>query len=275
MAPSFLDDPLPDLGGLVILLAEDNETNQIVAGEMLRAMGAEVEIAADGAEALERAAGRPYDVLVVDIEMPRISGEDVIRLVRAADEPLASRPLIALTAYPREDVGARLLAAGADEVLSKPIDGIAAFGRAILAPLENRRAPRAAPDAPEAMELAAVAAEASGFSPRTLDCLLRSVGPGMMIPLLDRLIEDIEAAAGTVRLASAPVQPEALRRAGHVLTAVAGSAGAGALAQRAEAMHAAAAAGDLDAALAAAPPLLREADAALARLRAVRQEAGA
>lgn len=269
----YRDDPLPDLGGLRILLAEDNETNQLVAGEMLRAMGAVVEIAADGAEALELAAARSYDALVVDIEMPRVSGEEVIRMIRAAAEPLASRPMIALTAFPREELGARLMAAGADAVLSKPIGGIAALGRAILAPLEARRAAaaRAAPP-PDALRAAGAAAADSDYAPSALDALRRSVGPELMDELLGKLLTDIAAAAETVRLASAPPEPDALRRASHVLMAVAGQAGAGTLARRAATLNAAARAADLDACAAAAPAVLSAAAGALLRLARARDE---
>ena len=63
-----------DLAGLRVLLAEDNPTNQMVASQMLRSLNAEVTVCADGVEALERFESEPVDLVVVDIEMPRLSG---------------------------------------------------------------------------------------------------------------------------------------------------------------------------------------------------------
>jgi len=79
----FPSTKLPDLSGLSILLAEDNITNQMVVTQMLDAMGAHFEIASDGVEALEKFETHDFDVLLLDIEMPRMSGLDVIRSVRS------------------------------------------------------------------------------------------------------------------------------------------------------------------------------------------------
>ena len=82
-------DQTMTLAGMNILLAEDNPTNQMVAVQMLESLGAEVTLASDGAEALGILGQREFDVALIDIEMPRISGIDLIRRVRAEPGPAA------------------------------------------------------------------------------------------------------------------------------------------------------------------------------------------
>ena len=104
------------LSGLLVLLAEDNPTNQLVAAQMLESLGASVILAEDGAEALEIVAREPFDVMLVDIEMPRVSGIEVIRTVRGSSCPISEVPMIALTAYvmpqPRAAIDAAAAARG-------------------------------------------------------------------------------------------------------------------------------------------------------------------
>jgi CheY-like chemotaxis protein len=87
------------LSGLRVLLAEDNPTNQLVATQMLESLGASVVLAEDGAEALEILGLGTFDVLLIDIEMPRVNGIEMIRTVRGYSGPAAEVPMIALTAY--------------------------------------------------------------------------------------------------------------------------------------------------------------------------------
>ena len=82
---------LSSLKGRRVLLAEDNITNQMVATQMLDALGMRVDVANDGAEALEMIERRHYDLYLIDIEMPRVSGLDVIRGIRKSPPPLAKR----------------------------------------------------------------------------------------------------------------------------------------------------------------------------------------
>lgn len=296
MAHPLQDERLPDLAGLRILVAEDNISNQIVAGEMLRAMGAVVEIAGDGAEAMEMLSDRVYDALIVDIEMPRISGIDVIRAVRGSEEPLASRPILALTAYSQEDHGARIMAAGADAVLEKPIESVAALGRAVLAPMREggRAGARARADRTAAGAAGAgtgagagIDAGADAGADAALAALERSVGPEMMGQLLGKMIDDITAARDRIAAAALLGDMPALRAATHVLTAVSGMAGADALSRQAAALneraraarpegHPDARPGDRPEGLSeAAASVIREANAALDRLRLARERRAA
>jgi two-component system aerobic respiration control sensor histidine kinase ArcB len=230
---------LPDLSGYLILLAEDNETNQMVACEMLAAMGARVALAVDGAEALEMISAKVYDALIVDIEMPRISGLDVIRSVRENGGPQARRPLIALTAYPREDHGAAILSAGADQVISKPIPSIEALGAAVLsAAVRGAGAPAHAlmAGAPGAAHIQP-GPRAEHVAPDILFALIDTVGRGRMAELLGKVIRDIAATSETCARAAPAGDMDALRGATHVLMSVAGTVGALRLQRMAEQMN--------------------------------------
>ncbi len=113
--------------GLKALLAEDNATNQLVATQMLDKLGCAVEVASDGLEAVEMLKEGDYDFLLVDIEMPKMSGIDVLRRLRGGDAGPADLPAIALTAYAMAEHRRKVAEAGADGMIAKPILGVKSF----------------------------------------------------------------------------------------------------------------------------------------------------
>jgi CheY-like chemotaxis protein len=104
-----------------VLVAEDNPLNYELIRDLLDARGHDVEWAKDGEEALGLARSGRFDLLLLDLHMPRLDGLEVMRGIRA--EP-PSRPLkvIALTADAMVGVREDLFAAGVDGYLSKPLD---------------------------------------------------------------------------------------------------------------------------------------------------------
>ncbi|MCL4845113.1 MAG: CHASE domain-containing protein [Acidobacteria bacterium] len=105
-----------------ILLAEDHPINQRVALQMLRGLGHDVDVVADGAEALAAVGRTTYDIVLLDVQMPEVDGLEVARqLVRR--QPLAvDRPwLIALTANAMSGDRDQCLRAGMDDFLAKPV----------------------------------------------------------------------------------------------------------------------------------------------------------
>ena len=90
------------LRGVRILLAEDNEINQQIAVELLEGVGATVEVANDGAEAVRKMLEQPeplnVDVVLMDIQMPEMDGYQATRKIRS-DPRFASFPIIAMTAH--------------------------------------------------------------------------------------------------------------------------------------------------------------------------------
>ena len=111
------------LGGMRVLLAEDNVINQQIAVELLGSMGASVEVAVNGRIALEKLERNrhAYDVLLLDLQMPELDGHDTaLRIRENAD--WASLPVIAMTAHATVEERDRCLAEGMNDHISKPID---------------------------------------------------------------------------------------------------------------------------------------------------------
>jgi PAS domain S-box-containing protein len=107
-----------------ILLAEDGPDNQKLISLLLRKSGAEVEVAANGQAAVEAAlkatnAGRPFDVILMDMRMPVMDGYQATERLRSLGH---HRPIVALTAYAMKDDRQKCLDAGCDEYVEKPID---------------------------------------------------------------------------------------------------------------------------------------------------------
>jgi len=109
--------------GLRVLLAEDNEVNVLVATAMLEELGCDVDFASDGLEAIERGTGSHYDVILMDVQMPRCDGLQAARKIRDL-EAVAKRPrvpIVALTANAMAEDREACLAAGMSGFLPKPI----------------------------------------------------------------------------------------------------------------------------------------------------------
>jgi CheY-like chemotaxis protein len=107
--------PLP----LRILLAEDNAVNQKVALQMLNRLGYRADIAANGLEVLQALERQPYDVVLMDVQMPEMDGIDATKKIR---ERWPGGPkIIAVTAYALEGDRERFIQAGMDDYISKPI----------------------------------------------------------------------------------------------------------------------------------------------------------
>lgn len=109
------------VGGLRVLVAEDNDINWLVTRGLLQKLGHSAIRACDGAEALRLLEGDArVDLVLMDCEMPVMDGLDATRRIRAA-ELSGHLPVIALTAHATEDYRLRCLAVGMDECLVKPV----------------------------------------------------------------------------------------------------------------------------------------------------------
>ena len=111
---------------LRVLVAEDHDVNQLLIAGMLRHLGCSVNIAPDGAATLDavaaaRAGGRPYDILLMDMQMPVMDGPEAARRLRAEGVTAAELPIVALTANAYADDVAICLAAGMQAHLAKPV----------------------------------------------------------------------------------------------------------------------------------------------------------
>jgi len=125
-----------------ILLVEDNEINQLVALSMLERFGHRVDVAANGIEAVEAVKRVPYDLVLMDVQMPEMDGYEATRAIRALGEEAARVPVIAMTANAMGGDAEKCLLAGMDDYLAKPVS-VDAFA-AMLKKWGKSRAPLAA-----------------------------------------------------------------------------------------------------------------------------------
>jgi CheY-like chemotaxis protein/anti-sigma regulatory factor (Ser/Thr protein kinase) len=126
-APAAASGPPPQqalaqrFGGARVLLADDDPVNQEVTTELLRRAGLNVEVADDGAQAIERVREGRYDLVLMDMQMPRVDGIEATRAIRA--QPGFERlPILAMTANAFDEDRERCLAAGMNDHVSKPVD---------------------------------------------------------------------------------------------------------------------------------------------------------
>ena len=110
-------------------MAEDNEINALLARALLTRLGHRPTVAGNGETAVQswtaaRVAGEPYDLVLMDVQMPGMDGLEAARRIRAAEAQAGDRPtrMLALTANAQSEDRAACLAAGLDGLLVKPLD---------------------------------------------------------------------------------------------------------------------------------------------------------
>ena len=115
-------ETLQFLRPLRILLAEDNRINQMLVRTMLQKMGHTVEVADNGRFAVKAVAAGEFDAVLMDMQMPEMNGDEATRVIRAMPPPKNQIPILALTADAMVEQRDRYLAAGVNDLVSKPID---------------------------------------------------------------------------------------------------------------------------------------------------------
>ncbi len=112
-----------DVPSMNILLAEDGKVNQVVAVRLLERRGHHVTVVENGHDAVEAARAEDYDVILMDIQMPVMSGYEAARAIRDREDGTGQHvPLIAMTAHAMPGDREDCLAAGMDDYISKPIE---------------------------------------------------------------------------------------------------------------------------------------------------------
>jgi CheY-like chemotaxis protein len=107
--------------GARILLAEDEPINQEVSRELLESAGLIVDLADDGVEAVEQATRKDYDLILLDLQMPRMNGIEASRIIRALPGREAV-PILALTANAFTGDRQKCIDAGMNDHIGKPVD---------------------------------------------------------------------------------------------------------------------------------------------------------
>ena len=118
-------EPTPDVGPkkrLRVLVAEDNEVSRQVSVAMLLRAGHTVDTVSDGVETVEAVNTKPYDVVLMDVNMPKLDGMGATKQIRALDGDHANVPIIAVTANAMIGDREQYLAGGMNDYISKPID---------------------------------------------------------------------------------------------------------------------------------------------------------
>ncbi|QJT09010.1 PAS domain S-box protein [Oceanidesulfovibrio marinus] len=184
LIPAPVADEYPDeeidietsnsFANLHILAAEDNTINQFLIRELLSDAGCRLTVVENGQEALEalEQADPPYDLVLMDINMPRLDGVEATRRIRGSDKPYANVPVIALTAYAMPEERENIMAAGLDGYLTKPFTIRQMLAALKLIPAERIHLiqPGAVADSSSAAQNAAAeTAEGADNSPELLD----------------------------------------------------------------------------------------------------------
>lgn len=205
-----------------LLIADDSETGRLLLTQLLTSQGAQVTAAADGLQAIDHLKRSRFDALLVDIEMPQMSGLEVIRHIRSQPGPLARLPILAITAYQLRANKTAILAAGADGLLCKPVLDAQNLAEVLGQVLRRNLTPHH--PAPQ-------------VEPGQFQELLQMAGPKMAAELLDHLQKDLRAAERGLLAASHGPDWQEVRRQTHVMIALAGTAGASFLHQLAQAIN--------------------------------------
>jgi CheY-like chemotaxis protein len=259
---------------LRILLAEDNVVNQKLALRLLEQMGYRADVAANGLEAVEAIDRQPYDLVLMDVQMPEMDGFEASREITRR-WPAEQRPrIVAMTANAMQGDRELCLAAGMDDYMSKPLRV-----EELVTALE--RSPARAPDSTRAAGPAATArpdrnavdrTSTSVLDPAALERLRAAMGTGSLDELLSTFVEDSQELVGTMRRALAQKDTDSLRRAAHSLKSNAASFGAMSLSSLARDLEALAKAGGLDSAAPGVERLAGECELVVRALREVQRE---
>jgi len=248
-----------------VLLVEDNEVNQKVAGIMLEAMGISLAVASDGREALRRFEEEAFALIFMDCQMPEMDGFTATARIRDRESALGGHvPIIAMTAHAMEGDREACLSAGMDDYLSKPLTRTALHAALAkwLSPAAGSGAP-AAQDAPAriAAEPAGLPAGIDGERFQEMNLLFQAAPGGMFGTVLVPFLANLDLQLGAIETATLQGDPGRVSATSHTLKGASRNLGFTALGDLAEAMEADARQGHTQVAGARWAEVLREAQA--------------
>jgi len=254
-------DKADDVGDLVriknarVLLVEDNDINQQVATEFLEHAGMVVTIAANGLEAVNAVMQTAYDLVFMDLQMPKMDGYEASQEIRK-DARFTDMPIIAMTAHAISGVKEKCLAAGMNGHLSKPINPpelTAALVKWIKPQAKNNFIKTGPAPQPDSISLAQHEIKHTQDLPERMPGLdiitaLKRLGGNrkLLKKLLIRFADDYSDIAETLEKALDSGDIEYIRRTAHTIKGVAGNIGADDLFEAARELEAASASGRPD-----------------------------
>jgi len=186
-----------------VLVAEDNIVNQKVSLQQLEKLGYEADVAANGLEVLEALKRRPYDLVLMDCQMPEMDGFQATQEIRRSEGDSRHTPIVALTANALEGDQERCLAAGMDGYIPKPVR------------MEKL-----------AEMLARWDTTLDGAVIRDISELAGPENPGFLADLANTYLGDLQSRLGNIRSAVKAGNAENLRQAAHALKGSSGNVGA-------------------------------------------------
>jgi CheY-like chemotaxis protein/HPt (histidine-containing phosphotransfer) domain-containing protein len=225
---------------LRVLVAEDNVVNQRLALLVLQKLGYRAEVTANGLEALQALEREPYDVVLMDVQMPTMDGLEATRRIHQR-WPQGRRPrIIAATASAMPEEREACLAAGMDDYLSKPIrvdELVAALRR-----WQPHVAPQPTAPAGESDVVAGV------LHPPALERLQETIGDdrGLLTALIDTFLSDAPGLVEAARRGLEHGQTDQVRRAAHTLKSNGATFGATSLSELSRQLEALARSGILE-----------------------------
>ena len=246
-----LEAQLGRIGGARILLVEDNEINQQVASELLQGVGMEVDIAANGQIALQNveargAEGLPYDIVLMDMQMPVMDGVTAARLIRET-RSAESLPIVAMTANARQADRDRCMDAGMNDFVTKPITPEKLWqallswvkvrdGMGPSAKRQTRSVAATPPDSKDSADLLLALRRIAGLDV-DLGLLRTSNNPDFYASMLRKFVASQQDAAIRIRQALQDQDIATAERHAHTLKSVGGNLGASTLQHAADALE--------------------------------------
>tara|TARA_R110002110_G_scaffold414147_2_gene643394 strand:+ start:118388 stop:123502 length:5115 start_codon:yes stop_codon:yes gene_type:complete len=219
-----------------ILLVEDNAVNQMLASAILKKGGHKVEVAADGVEAVDAVRSRPFDAVLMDIQMPEMDGLEATRRIRSLDDPEQSNIyIIAMTANALMGDREKCISAGMNDYLPKPIDQ-----KKLLSALA--KASSIALPAADATDEATPAESCLDGS--ILDQLEETIGREAVASMLSMTVAEVPATVALITAANAEGDLDKMRKEVHDMGSNFGSYGAMRLSDHARAIEKACREGD-------------------------------
>ena len=236
---------LQRLRGARVLVVDDNDINQQIAGELLRDAGLTVDVCSDGAQAVAAVQARPYALVLMDLHMPVMDGPSATLAIRALPG-LAQLPIVAMTANVLPADRQRCMDVGMNDFLPKPLEPGQLYEQVLRwaqvgeVPLPSLSAAQAAQDdgldGPAAQQTLDQLRQVPGLDAE--QGLRRTAGKtGLYLRLLGRFVQSQARAADEIRAALKAGDAESAVRAAHTLKGVAANLGARPLQERAAALE--------------------------------------